>query len=125
MRRKKMTFENVELFLAAVAVLYPFDKLAPEVTVAYLPDGVGHNTPGVGVYYASLKRHDDRTGNDFQVIGKATGESLAEALKQLMAQWLAGAEAALKFQAQYAPAGSAGRVVKAVGRKRKAVKRDR
>lgn len=105
MRKKKMSFETLELFLAAVAVLYPFDKLAPGVTVAWLPDGLNRKTPEVGCYYASLRRYSDRNPNlDAEVIGKATGATLGEALKELMDRWLAKSEAALKFQMAMVPA---------------------
>lgn len=124
MRKKKMTFENLELFLAAVAVLYPFDKLAPGVTVAYLPDGRNKSTPGAGVYYASLKLYNDRNPNEQEIIGKATGETLADTLKDLMQGWLNRTQAAVAFQVAMSPVITR-RTSRNNFKKRKAVRRGR
>lgn len=93
---KKVVLSSLDKFLTLLAGLYPFDRLAPGLVMAYLPERE--------CFYVSVVRYDDSNGDVKQVLVKALGFTTTEATTYLMECWTSPKKLEAHLQA--------GRVVK-------------
>jgi hypothetical protein len=81
-RATKTPQQVAELFLQALTELYPLDKTAPGVVLAWVKDK--------GAYYASAVRYEGLMGDGKQVLASAFGKTVEDALNILAQNWYSG-----------------------------------
>jgi len=79
---------RIEIILRAVQELYPHDKSAPGLVLAWVPEKG---------FYASLVRYNEPGGAGKQRITFAFGKTLDAALKTLTVEWRSKTEHARKL----------------------------